>query len=406
MYTYVFFYQNMNMGGCQVLISNLANKLKKDGNDVVICCEFVDECFKKSIDSTLIKSFGKQKWKSDKEIKNFLNKIDNPRYITFLWEDYSRIYSLTRCHTNILFYAVHYDAIKFAAYSDNKVLRHLRRCFLKTTILHMCNSNCIVAMDERTIERATEYYNLDLKGINVIRIPTEISENDFEWTKIVNKYRRKEIIILAVARADFPFKGYLLGLINLFKDGLVPDNCRLHIISYGKDFDLLEKAIDKIDISRRNQVILQGETPYSTLLDYIKEASLYVGMGTTLLDASKCGTISIPSQAYTYDVLCSHFFHDSPTFLGVENGEKQGLCKLIQTFANMTDDSKIAISKKCRDIAVDMYGIQKSVDELTATFEKMRLYHDIRIEFSYYFRKLKRRIQQLVNRGKADIIQG
>ena len=77
---------------------------------------------------------------------------------------------------------------------------------------------------------------------------------------------------MTIARAEFPFKGYILGLLDWFASS--DSNIRLTIVSYGPDEKKIADRIDSFDEIVKKRITLVGKTDYGQLEKYYKTADL------------------------------------------------------------------------------------------------------------------------------------
>lgn len=161
------------------------------------------------------------------------------------------------------------------------------------------NLNNILFMDRETEKFCEEYYSLQVKNSKYYRVGSFFPNLDEERIKIRIKNRKNNFIILTIARFDFPFKGYILGLINTMGIlGKEYPNLNLVIVGDGPNNDLVKEALNKLPLDIRKKISLTGEVAYNELQQYYDNASLYIGMGTTLIEASKSGLPSIVATAF------------------------------------------------------------------------------------------------------------
>ena len=379
----------MNIGGCQLLIKKLANEIISRGDKVFIYCESITQELSINREKINIVQVGHKKWGNDKELRNFLKIFgsDSIRNITFLWTDYAWVYSCVEASNLVLFYVVHHDALKMAAYSTKLAVEKIRKGYLASVLFRLIRNNAVVMMDEQTVKHTLSYYGFTDVKPKIIRIPISFEHKDLNLEDIAKKYGQKHKIILAVARADFPFKGYLIGLLKLMKNHLIPEEFSLNIVSYGSDYDELNAAYEQCPDDIKKRIKLYGETPYEELIGLFEKAHVYVGMGTTLLDASKYGVISIPVVSYSYQVKCMHFFHDNYNVLALDDGTEQRFLELLEEINLLNEDSSLPILRDCERSVRNIYGVGKCVDEICDTFYKIKdnkikkiiLYHKLQL---------------------------
>ena len=93
--------------------------------------------------------------------------------------------------------------------------------------------------------------------------------------------------ILSVSRLSYD-KEYVLELVDAFsRVGNSIANTHLVIIGDGPNRALLQEKIEELDDSARKRITLLGSLSSEITENYIKDCSLFVGMGTSLLLAAK-----------------------------------------------------------------------------------------------------------------------
>lgn len=194
-------------------------------------------------------------------------------------------------------------------------------------------------------------------GLNLDNIPG-ICENKND------KYR-----ILTVSRLDFPMKGYVAGLIKDFEilHKEYPDTT-LTIVGDGPGKVKIENIISGLDEDTRNSIELAGSVDYSELGKYYDNCDLYLGQGTTLLEASLRGKIAIVQLAYQYTTISSGFFHNRPMFIGAElnnySGKRYTALELMREAVNYTQEERKKYGETARKAVWDNYDIRETMKTL------------------------------------------
>ena len=365
---FIFLYKNMSVGGCQLLIEHLACSLQKNNNDTLVICSTMDRKIADELEKYKVEYLALgDDWSSNAVLKTKIkdNADGNSKIITFLWTDFIRCYSIANCSWRVFFYVVHYDALIWACMQKGKVITAISKSYIRRIVHTLAANKQILLMDEQTIERSEQFYKMTFDNPVIIRIPTVIDDSDFNYKKSVEKFTKKERNILAIARAEFPFKGYLLGLIDLIKDHKIDEVFRLTIVTYGRDYSEIEKRLQQCDEHARNRITLVGETKYSELKDLFYNSHVYIGMGTTLLDASKYGVISIPVEAYSYEVKAKDFFCNDIAKVTCETGSESKFVELLNTVCNGSSDVIGELIQKSYDGVKNNYSIESCVRKLT-----------------------------------------
>lgn len=390
--TYIFFYKRMDIGGCELLIKKLAKEMYSRSYRAAIYCESISDAIYKDMDGISVVQTGIGKWDSASKLKAFLGGFAEGEIniVSFLWHDYFRLRLTASKHARIIFYAVHYEAIKSVAFCRNSILNRVFRRYAAPIMNRLIKDGCIIAMSERVVQCTADYYKIDVSGLDIIRIPVDLDGEAEKMKDLSIKYDNERKVILAVARADFPFKGYLIGLINMMEKKIIPENFTLQLVAYGPDFNQLAAAYHSCDKGIRERIEIKGKMEYEGLRELFENAHVYVGMGTTLLDASKYGVISIPAAAYTYKVECTDFFYKDYTCLGPDSGSERRFLELLNEIQLLNAKTALPILIKGHDIVRRYYGTEHCADELERAFENVRMENKIntRIRMFYYMRKI------------------
>lgn len=267
-------------------------------------------------------------------------------------------------NANILFY----DANQFNLVADFHVSGALKKRVFRfgSKIINkrLYFDHKIVFMDPLCKKRTLEEYNLGNRfDDDIIYLPLEI--NDYSDLKIKErKIDNKEFRILTICRFVFPFKGYVFGLLSLFLQ-LEPfyPQLRLVVIGTGKDEDMYAQKLDVLDDKIRNKITWIKGVPYEHLQDYISEAQLYVGMGTTVIDAVNLGVPALPIGSYTYECKGYDFFYKDPANLGGIGGNVD-IREYVEAVLNMSTDDYSILSKKDHDALLETYDINSVAKKL------------------------------------------
>ncbi len=201
-------------------------------------------------------------------------------------------------------------------------------------------SNSLIFMDSDTISKTEIFYNFKFKSKpKILPLPMICQEIDeLELEKIIRlSYENK--ILLTASRAEFPFKGYMFGLVDDFKflKQKYPD-LKLIIVSSG-DADDVEKLETKIKEDTKqylNDIQLINWIPYNELKKIIKKCIMFIGMGTGILDAALLYKPAVPVRYKTYENLSDNFFADNPISLISSDTCKQQARVLIERVLNMS----------------------------------------------------------------------
>ena len=193
-----------------------------------------------------------------------------------------------------------------------KIVFYMKYQILYNRILRRIE-NDLYFMDFYCAYIARKYHRIRLNLDNIIKLGVEIDR--IEEKVIMNRYHNKYFTILTISRIDFPFKYYLLPLIEIIaKKSIMNKNIRLIIIGDGKDKGLIENLINSKGLNKNISMISMCE--YDKLNNYINISNLNIGMGTTILDAGKYGLPSLVAIPYCKAPLTIGLFSKENDSLG------------------------------------------------------------------------------------------
>lgn len=374
MNTYIMFYKNVDIGGCELLIGKIGRQLIKEQNEVWLCCSEISEEMKLRYLQDGIQIHFINNWGNTKEIKTWLLSFHKMLFeFTFIWDDYIRMYSLRGITAKTVFYAVHYKALAIGRNCRIGIINFMLKKILLPEIRRYAQERKIVCMDEQTVHYTKDYYNKCIRGDNIsfeiIRIP--VDGIHIKECSLNKSTKSKGFGILAIARADFPFKGYLLGLIDYMNGSDVKPDINLTIISYGKDLALLHKKMNAASPDVKKRIELIGKVDYEELENYFLKSKLYIGMGTTLLDASLRNVIAVPVASYTNDLKADSFFYEDITRLTADGLKVNKIVHLINTVYDMSEKEYAELADLSKKMVENTYGTPIIVKQFMELFQEI-----------------------------------
>ncbi len=272
-----------------------------------------------------------------------------------------------KCHLNCrtIMYLDHPNAIK------QKILNNpvISKIFYKSNRIaiekYYKNGN-LIFMDDLNVIGTQKDWNLDFNDIDqhIIRLPYDIY--NFDPNIIENRINKgKETYnILTVARADFPFKGYIKGLIEtcaMLSSSY--HNIKLKIVtnSSGKDIIKEWKKQAESEYSTIINMDLYFDLDQQELNGLYNSANLYLGMGTTILEAAEKAVIAIPVRSYTYELSTLGFFSDNLCLGSLGDSYPLYSGNTINDITNvldMTEDEYREKSIECRDTLIKNFSLE------------------------------------------------
>ncbi len=340
---FVISFKRFDTGGLQTLMVRMAVWCKKNNIDATIVYQTADD---RMLNEIVRNDISTEHFDKDSIVALFRSIIlagEEIRLLSFELPEFlyfERI--INKYFKKQEIYHLMYNVAVSSTIYGNKIKLRLPRavCFwaYKKIIKSLISSNRITFMDTDTLEACCSYYKIDKATIGdpVYLLPMFIDDMP---ENIVRNNKR----ITTVSRAAFPYKGYLVDLIshfNVIKES-IPD-ISLTIISYGPDIDRLKSSIAQSKYSYDIQLI-EGATidEINRILD---DTRLYIGMGTTVLDAANKAVPTIPVWHSTMECITSGMFSDNPQTIS-KWIDKADIDELIINTLSMSDAEYCELSK-------------------------------------------------------------
>lgn len=296
------------------------------------------------------------------EIVPILKQYDEElKVINFYWDKYLDIECAKR-NGRLLFdnimYNIHPAAFdKGSSRRDTLLTRSVKEMYY--SILHKMNKNgSLVYMDPINICHTERYYAKEFEDKpTILRLPMECDGIEISVDELNKRFNSS--IILTASRADFPYKGYMIGLIDIFVKLAKKDpNVQLEIIAGGGNIGILEKKLSEMDDDMRKRIIYKKWMTYDELKQEIRRAKVFVGMGTSIIDSARVRIPSIPVLFDTYDCISNGLFHEfgeitayEDCTLGIENS--------LNTVLDASFEEYLSISKLTFEKMSSEYDIDK-----------------------------------------------
>lgn len=320
---FVFLYPGTS-GGAGTLSIRLGKFLVNLGYEVIYICEEVtDDYNMKIMKENGIKVLELRKKDIIQGLCRHTNNF-NLTFLTYRLDEFLFVETLKRQLTidnNFLYTISNNGLIKGENY--NKAIQIITKSFIKSIIKKADLNNSIIYPANQTIELMQNYYNLELdqNREKVLRLPMEIKEFDVEVIK--GKKSLECFNMIAILRADFPFLGYVVGLIKDFEKIYKANNkVTLSIISRGKGFTEIRNTIETLEVEVQTKIDLIEGVPYEQLGEYFNKSHLNIGQGTTVLDAANHGVPSLIIKENSYECLTKGFYNRESDYLCAQRHEE------------------------------------------------------------------------------------
>lgn len=362
------FYPQMILGGGEQLALRLIKGINQIGEKACLLTFGCSETICKQIEKDQIELILHNKgYKGLGRRIAEINQCYDVRIITFFWGPFVRLKHECK-DIKILLYVIQKDILNTTV---PRLVQITRRAY-GGTISKLLKNGQIIFMDEETRDTTFKFYRGSTfeHADYIVRLPIDIIPYNEE--RCVKRTRSASFNILTIARADFPFKGYLFGLIDCFNRlHQIHPNMHLTIISHGEGFEKLQAHL-----GCTSGITLVGETPHDELKKYYAKSNLYIGMGTTILEASNYDLPSIPVRSDTYQLEVSGWFSSNPESVCVYGDMPiTAPYQLILQAKTMPPDKYIALSEKTKEALRNVYDTRVCVKRLLEQLDHQTTYY-------------------------------
>lgn len=270
-----------------------------------------------------------------KIIKELLE-IEPIKVYCFAWNHYldvERIKKKYKLSFDNFVYCIHPETFKKGIGFKTKLMRGYAIENYRKILKRMNDNNALIFMDEVDINESESYFDCILDGeMPIIRLPMFCPERPDAENIIRRGY--KSNVLLTAARADFPYKGYLIGLIDLFvKQKKNYPDMELEIVASGDDIGELKEKISRQNDEIKSAITLHGWMEYEELKQIMQNCRAFIGMGTGVLDAALQYKPAIVVLFNTMDCISDHFISEKPTYSTVSSGcTESAESRIVQVF--------------------------------------------------------------------------
>lgn len=372
----VFIYKEIFMGGAETLIARMSKWFLSRDEKVILLTEGIYSGSKSSIDSLFhsidVKFEVVPKITSlelEKIIVNQMNGQEEIKCFSFSLHFLLMAENIQKKLHNVKNTLYVIDPM---SHTNNSLKIFYEKHIESKLYKKLYDNHNIIFMDPICGDEAEKCYNITLsnKEKRTFRLPMHL--NTYNECLVKQCYRCDTFNILTIARADFPFKGYILGVIDNFANlKNKHPNITLTIISYGKDQEKIKKKIENLPQNIKNNICLIGPINYEDLKDYFNSANLFVGMGTTLLDAANYGVPGIIIHAFTYEAIATGFFYQYPHILG-NSEHRKNIEPLIEQVIQMSEEEYAVLSKDSYMELKKMYDVEVVMPRLMGFIESQQ----------------------------------
>lgn len=356
-------------GGTATLSYRLSREYQKRGFRIIYVCEEINDLDNYHLFQELgMEVIVSRRSNWYRRIKNTIEKAKQVTIWVYSYEIFSVAEKVKRVRkhleTNIFLYVVHERCLIRGGGSGRGIyekicslINSLNAKYVKT----IDQNNELLFMEQRIVALTEHHLEMQFQdtGSKVFPLPYYFEEHPLGIGK-----RKK--IISTMTRMDFPFKGYVIGLLDIFCKYYQEYGLELWIIGSGASEDELRAKIEQLDDEARSHIKLFGNIEYTKVKDLLKNTYVFVGMGTGILDAASVMLPSIGVQAYQYECLGDGFLNDNPQILGYMS-DQEGLHNIereLLQILDLSEEDYLEFCKKEYFAARDYYSIENFVNRL------------------------------------------
>lgn len=355
-----FVYPHYVTGGLETYVLRMCRYLNNKDDSVVLVCNSVSEEMKLQYLEAGAKIEYIKEWDRKQIARKLDGKIDI--FVSFGLSDYYLIGKYSK-HALSLMYCVHPSHLTM---DDRKLsfIEVLKKPVFYRIIKKGLKNNTLLMMDENVSDAILNKYKLKVKPSEILRLPYEPASQVKKWDEI----SKKPYTVLTICRADFPFKSYILGLIDAVS--IINSNSikmELTIVSYGKDIDVIKKKI----IGKKYIRLIQ-ETKYDELIHLYLNNDIYVGMGSTVVEASNYGLPVIIANANNENFVSCGYFYENPTQKGVYEQDGNPGINYLEELLDCNYSQLEEIGRKNKTAFHEFYDIQTFVQSIMSLYCQKR----------------------------------
>lgn len=364
---FLFFYETIVSGGAETLILRLGRSLRERNIKVRVICRSISEKMKEQYEENGIQIIHTELWNPECLMRRISSddKIFTFSLLEFLMCESYRQEEKKCCQ--VFLYLLNPKVLRLERLEKFQMGRKLTCRFFSGFIYRYIQNGNVLFMDEMCLSWTEKFYHRKVENPKekIYRLPMEDALWKEEIFQKTMERRKEEFQILTIARADFPFKAYIKGLIEDFTllQKEYP-HIRLKVVSYGDGITKVEQWIEKAHSQGAYGIELVGETDYDALEQYYRETNLYVGMGTTLLDGAKCGVISLNTLMHSYAIKTTGFFHEYPFLMGAEKEYCQEALEKIRQAVCYSDEIYERYARDSRKLFQEHYSMDSFLNRI------------------------------------------
>lgn len=348
--TFLFLYEHLKMGGIETSLIKMIRAYRKQ-NIRIIWIRYgnpndIYEPWKKELEDNeveviqadIIKDFffcsKKPKFQDDEEVYAVaFDPMDFVR-LQILRENY-------KIKFNCFYIVPHFEgSLNYLEESyfikKNKIRKAL-------SAIYQCwynNGNLLFFSPRHEVEMEKRY-GVNCIGNNdkLLRVPEQISA--FDMQKAKKRAMRQNFKIITCGRFDFPHKGYVFGLVDIFSR-IIKDypNLSLDIVGYGVNEARIRDYVEQLENSVKKHITFWGAVAPDDMSSLYDQSHVNISVAGAILDSARTGLVSLPARHYTYSCeVYGWFTPNNDEILHNEPGEDAE--NYIRKLIEMSDEEYI-----------------------------------------------------------------
>lgn len=192
-----------------------------------------------------------------------------------------------------------------------------------------------------------------------VKVPEKQHKDRFDINRVERVFNQDDFIILAPSRLEFPHKGYILGLVDVFSDLCNSyDNLKLVIVGDGKDRPILTAKIDTLKERVQSKIFLTGAVSPEKLDYYYNIANVNVSLAGCFVRGASKGVLSLIVRHYTNECQVYGYLPNSKKFILSEK-EGENIMPFLEEIINMDFNQYLKKSIDC----YNTYNSEQGTDE-------------------------------------------
>lgn len=377
-------------GGTGTLSLRLLRELKVNKfNCAYFCCENNDDNTYHLIKEQTDYFYCHNDISYEKHFRQLESKFKQIIVLTYSIEEYiaiSRIRKKNKSIVRVLYYDVHSLAFNVVRKNENITL-YLFRYFLnllkyRTLIKSLYKNKSILFMDTMSVNNTAKGLWLKFDKPLIYHLPVKIIREELP------KNQDRPLTIGTMCRMEFPFKGYVMGLLDEFEYLHEKYRINLLIAGSGPNEDELKYKISTLPQKFQSHIIYIPSVPYNELNIFYKNCDIFIGMGTTLIDATVNNTLAVAVRAYTMKLMLNDFFYKNVEVLEARNGGNKIEDIILQYIRFTKDEIKHIVVEQYNGVE-KLYSISNFINMFTQSDVGLKQYKLRKLSFYYLVKKAK-----------------